>query len=198
MRRNTSIQSLLCHYCLVTRLHPPQGASSAAILVPAVPYMLSSCKRSCSPVSETDTEGSVLAPAASSEDPGAGGISEEAGEAGRLSELSGSGLPAEEERALEDALSGLYAAIWSVGELIGTPLGGWLLGVLPASEELNCSSYPHPDDTECSWSFHNTMQTFVVVMLVCALVMLIASLRASRRSSRCRQAVRTNSPSNLD
>lgn len=193
--RNFIIHNLFCRHYLDARVHPPQGASSAAILVPAVPYMLASCKSSCSSDSDTDNKGSDLAPAASAQDPSAGSVREEAGEASRRLEFAASGLPPEEERALEDALSGLYAAIWSVGELIGTPLGGWLLGVLPASEELNCSSRPHTKDTECSWSFHTTMQAFVVVMLVCTFVMLIDSLRASRRFSRCRHAVRTESTS---
>jgi hypothetical protein len=46
----------------------------------------------------------------------------------------------EEERELEDAMSGLYPCMWSVGELLGPPLGGWLLDTLPTTLELNCIS----------------------------------------------------------
>ena len=117
----------------------------------------------------------------------------EAGACSRQASSSAHNMPAHEERELEDALSGLYAAIWSIGELLGTPIGGWLLGILPATPELNCSSRPHADATECAWGFHNTMQVFVVVIFVCAGVMLLDSLRIQRYSQSRRRGGRTHS-----
>ena len=109
-----------------------------------------------------------------------GSVCLEAGGTGGRAHSSAHDFPAHVERELEDALSGLYAAIWSIGELLGTPIGGWLLGVLPPTVELNCSSRPHMDKEECTWSFHNTMLVFVLVIFVCAGFMLLDSLRIRR------------------
>lgn len=104
------------------------------------------------------------------------------------------------DKELEDSLSGLYAGIWSLGELLGTPVGGYLLDTVPKTVELNCQLKGLPAEgvrpgaggdaaLSCEWGFHTSMQVFAGVMLVCASLMCVDLVRAAA-SSRSIQAQR--------
>ena len=56
--------------------------------------------------------------------------------------------------ALEDMVASCRQVMWSLGELAGPILGGWLLERSPPTFEPGCRKGP----AECCWGFHYTMQ----------------------------------------
>ena len=66
-----------------------------------------------------------------------------------------------------DAISSLYSAAWSLGELIGPPFGGTLLEMMPTREELNCAK-PSKD---CVWSYYSALTVFSGILGFFAVMM---------------------------
>jgi len=61
---------------------------------------------------------------------------------------------------VEDTISGIYNSSWSVGELVGPPIGGFLLEHLPKSYEINCK-LPAKD---CTWAYQNANTVFTILI----------------------------------
>lgn len=90
------------------------------------------------------------------------------------------GLTVPEE--IETTLSGIYTSAWSVGELIGPPLGGLLLELLPETREINC----RVTAARCSWAYFSAMSFWVVALCVVPLVLVVAL----RRQALCETSAR--------